>query len=126
MDYYPEVIQVIPTHEYKVYIYFDDGTIKLYDATKLITRGIFQQLQKDNLFIDTCTVLNSTLAWTPDKSYSEETCLDIDPISLYENCPIVDEPIELFTSLDEVEAIKNADESIAEFGTVNMSEVDWS
>ena len=97
MDYWPDVLQAIPTPDYKVYIYFDDGTIRLYDASKLVTQGIFQQLQRDNLFMETCTVLNHTLAWTPDKSYSEETCLDLDPINLYENCPIVDEPMGLFS-----------------------------
>ncbi len=96
MEYWPEVIQVIPTEDYKVYIYFDDGTIKLYDASKQVTQGVFKQLQNDNLFIETCTVLNHTLAWTPDKSYSEERCLDLDPYVLYESCPIVNEPIERF------------------------------
>ena len=96
MDYWPEVIQVIPTKDYKVYIYFDDGTIRLYDASKLVAQGIFRQLRQDNLFIETCTVLNHTLAWTLDNSYNEETCLDIDAINLYENCPIVDEPMEFF------------------------------
>ena len=98
MDYWPEVIQVIPTPEYKVYVYFDDGTIRLYDASKLITQGVFKQLQQDDLFMEACTVLNHTLAWTLDKSYDESTCLDIDPYSLY-GCPVVDEPIELFLSI---------------------------
>ena len=96
MDYFPEVIHVTPTADYKVYIYFDDGTIRPYDASKLITKGVFKQLQRDNLFIEACTVLNHTLAWTADKSYNDETCLDIEPFSLYKNCPIVNEPIELF------------------------------
>ena len=96
MDYWPEVLQVIPTINYKVYIYFDDGTIRLFDASKLITQGVFKVLQQNELFMESCTVLNNTLAWTPDKSYSEVTCLDLDPINLYENCPLVEEPIELF------------------------------
>ena len=96
MDYWPDVIQVIPTPEFKVYIYFDDGTIRLYDASGLVSKGVFRQLQDKRLFMEACTVLNHTLAWTPDMSYSEETCLDLDPIELYRNCPIVDEPAELF------------------------------
>ena len=100
MEYWPEVIQVIPTPEYKVYIYFDDGTIRLYDASELINKGVFKQLQKDNLFVETCTVLNGTLAWTPDKSYSEETCLDLDPHNLHNKCIVVDEPIEFFMQID--------------------------
>ncbi|MCL2164747.1 MAG: DUF2442 domain-containing protein [Oscillospiraceae bacterium] len=98
MDYWPEVVQVIPVDSYKVYIYFDDGTIRLYDASKLVTQVVFKILLQDNLFMETCTVLNHTLAWTPDKSYSEEICLDLDPINLYENCTVVDEPIEIFAS----------------------------
>lgn len=98
MDYYPAVIQVIPTSDYKVYIYFDDGTIRLYNASTLVTKGRFKQLQEKQLFIDTCTVINNTLAWTLDKSYSETTCLDLDPNSLYQNCPIVEEPLDLFVN----------------------------
>ena len=96
MDYWPEVIQVIPADDYKVYIYFDDGTIRLFDASELVEQGVFEQLRYNNLFKETCTVLNHTLAWTPDGSYSEESCLDLDPIRLYEICPIIDEPSELF------------------------------
>ena len=96
MNYFPEVIQVIPTTEHKVYIYFDDGTIRLFDAKEIITRGVFKPLQDVNIFIDTCTVINHTLAWSLDKSYSEETCLDIDPNTLYETCPVVEEAEELF------------------------------
>ena len=107
MDYWPEVIQVIPTIDYKVYIYFDDGTIRLYDASKLITQGVFKVLQQKGLFMESCTVLNNTLAWTPDNSFSEETCLDLDPINLYENCPIVEEPIELF---QQIELVINIDQ----------------
>jgi len=50
MEYYPEVLQVVPTADYKVYIYFDDGTIRLYDASSLVKKGVFKQLQKDALF----------------------------------------------------------------------------
>ncbi len=30
MDYFPEVIQAIPTDDYTVYVYFDNGSLKLY------------------------------------------------------------------------------------------------
>jgi len=97
MEYFPEVIQVIPTNEYKVYIYFDDGSIKLFDAAELVNKGIFQQLRDKNIFIDKCTVLNGTLAWDLSGDYDESECLDIDPFELY-NCPEVEEPSELFKS----------------------------
>ncbi|MZK50642.1 DUF2442 domain-containing protein, partial [Clostridium beijerinckii] len=31
------------------------------------------------------------LAWDLDGNYNENTCLDIDPFEIYENCPDVDE-----------------------------------
>ncbi len=58
-----KVIQVIPTKDFKVYIYFIDGKIKLFDAKELIQKGVFKQLQDIDIFINTCTVLNDTLAW---------------------------------------------------------------
>ena len=93
MEYMPEVIQVIPDDNYKVYVYFDDGSIKLYDASNLIKQGIFTKLQDINIFINTCTVLNGTLAWDLDGNYNESTCLDIDPFEIYDNSLEVEEPI---------------------------------
>lgn len=91
MEYMPEVIQVVPTNEFKVFVYFDDGSIKLYDASDLIHQGIFTKLKDINVFKDTCTVLNGTLAWDLDGTYNESTCLDIDPFDIYENSPDVEE-----------------------------------
>ncbi|GEP67060.1 DUF2442 domain-containing protein [Clostridium beijerinckii] len=91
MEYMPEVIQVRPTNDFKVYVYFDDGSIKLYDAKELINKGIFTKVKDINVFKETCTVLNGTLAWDLDGNYNENTCLDIDPFEIYENCPDVDE-----------------------------------
>ncbi|KGN02062.1 hypothetical protein Z969_07150 [Clostridium novyi A str. 4570] len=92
MEYMPEVIQVIPTDNFEVYVYFDDGSIHLYDARYLIKKGVFKVLQDINLFKEKCTVLNKTLAWSLDGSYDESTCLDIDPFLIYEEYPEVDEP----------------------------------
>ncbi|MDK2799281.1 MAG: hypothetical protein PWR06_2617 [Thermoanaerobacteraceae bacterium] len=90
--YFPEIDQVIPTRDYKVYLYFDDGSIKLFDARKMIKKGIFRKLQDINLFINACTVLNGTLAWDLEGNYDETKCLDLDPIVLYKTCPDVEEP----------------------------------
>ncbi|NOW85418.1 hypothetical protein B0H39_003308 [Clostridium beijerinckii] len=91
MEYMPEVIQVRPTNDFKVYVYFDDGSIKLYDAKELINKGIFTKVKDINVFKETCTVLNGTLAWDLDGNYNENTCLDIDPFEIYENSLDVDE-----------------------------------
>ncbi|AZT90562.1 DUF2442 domain-containing protein [Caldicellulosiruptor changbaiensis] len=96
MEYYPEVVQVIPTEEYKVYIYFDDGSIKLFDASSLLEKGEFQRLKDKKFFMERCTVLNGTLAWDVSGNYDETTSLDVDPLVLYQTCPDVDEPEWLF------------------------------
>lgn len=96
MDYMPEVIQVIPTDEFKVYVYFDDGSIRLYDASKDIKFGIFTKLQDINIFKEACTVLNGTLAWDLEGNYDDTKCLDIDPFNIYENSPEVEEEESIF------------------------------
>ena len=46
-----EVIQVIPTDDYKVYVYMDDNTVRLYDAAPLIAKGgIFNQIKDIEVF----------------------------------------------------------------------------
>lgn len=97
-DYMPEVIQVIPDDNYKVYVYFDDGSIKLYDASELVQQGIFTGLIDINVFKNSCTVLNGTLAWDLEGNYDESKCLDIDPFEIYNNYPESDEPYHLFKS----------------------------
>jgi hypothetical protein len=78
------VIQVKPTNDFKVYVYFNDGKIKLYDMTPLLGKGVFKQISDISVFIDKCTVLNHTLAWDIIGNFDENNCLDIDPESIYQ------------------------------------------
>ncbi|KAB2951163.1 DUF2442 domain-containing protein [Heliorestis acidaminivorans] len=89
---FPKVVQVVPTHNYRVYLYFEDGKIKLFDASKLIEKGVFQQLQDIDVFKSTCTVMNHTLAWDLSGKFDPTDCLDLDPEELYNSCPDVEEP----------------------------------
>jgi len=89
-----KVLQVVPTNDYKVYVYFADGRIKLFDASELLKKGVFQQLQDIDLFRDSCTVLNDTLAWDLSGKFDLHNCLDLDPEELYNFCPEVKEPTE--------------------------------
>ncbi|MBE5981858.1 DUF2442 domain-containing protein [Lacrimispora sp. AGF001] len=83
-DYFPVVVQVIPFDNYHVQVFFDDGKIVEYDASGLLQGEVFKPLQNIQVFKDTCTVLNDTLAWdiTGDRNPSE--CIDLDPFMLYE------------------------------------------
>ncbi len=87
-----QIVQVYPTDDYKVYLYFSDGKIRLFDAAELVTKGVFQELKDKAKFKETCTVLNDTLAWDLSGRRDPEDCLDLDPEKLYETCPEVEEP----------------------------------
>ena len=87
------IIQVLPTNEYKVYIYFANGKVKLYDANDVIEKGIFTILKDKKIFIDRCTVLNNTLAWDIKGDYNSYDCIDLDPEVLYNNSITVEDPL---------------------------------
>ena len=87
-----KIIQVYPTEDFRVYLYFADGKIKLFDAKELVKQGVFQSLQEIEKFREACTVLNDTLAWDLSGKRDPYDCLDLDPEELYESCPDVEEP----------------------------------
>lgn len=87
------VVQVYPLDNYTVYVYFDDGKIKLYDMTPLIGKGVFSKISNIDTFIGKCTVLNNTLAWDIGGNYNPYKCLDVDPIQIYEKGKDVKDPL---------------------------------
>ena len=87
------VIQVLPKDDFKVYVYFDDGKIKLFDMAHLIGQGVFQKISHLNDFIEKCTVLNGTLAWDLDGKFDGYNCIDIAPETIYEKGQDVSDPL---------------------------------
>lgn len=83
-DYFPTVVQVIPQKDYTVYVYFDDGKIVLYDLSEKLNKEVFKPLRWIDTFINTCTVMNGTLAWDIEGNRDTTKCIDIDVFSLYE------------------------------------------
>ena len=81
---FPKVVQVIPMQDYTVYVYFEDGKIVLYDMSEMITKEVFCPLKDIEVFVNTCTVMNDTLAWDISGNRDNTMCLDIDPDTLYE------------------------------------------
>ena len=79
-----EVVQVIPYEDYKVHVYFDDGKIVCFDAKSLLGKKVFEPLKNVEFFMNSCTILNDTLAWDLSGDRDESRCLDIDPDMLYE------------------------------------------
>lgn len=80
---FPEIVQVVPNENYTVTVYFEDGKIVLYDVAQLLEKEIFQPLKDKNIFINTCTIINDTLAWDLEGNRDSSKCIDIDPETLY-------------------------------------------
>ena len=74
MNFVPDIVQVVPHPDYTVSVYFVDGKIVVYDVKPKLGRGVFQTLQNKDVFINSCKIMNNTLAWG---------CIDIDPHTLY-------------------------------------------
>ena len=82
--YFPKVVQAIATDDYKVYVYFDDGSIKCLDMSEKIKSGVFQQIKDIEIFKNTMTILNDTVAWDLNENNDPSECIDIDPFTIYE------------------------------------------
>lgn len=80
---FPKIIQVVPTREYTVYVYFEDGKIVCYDVKPLLDKEVFAVLREVEYFIKTCTIMNDTLAWDVSGNRDNTMCIDIDPDMLY-------------------------------------------
>ena len=81
---FPKIVQVVPTKLFTVYVYFEDGKIVCYDAKPMLNKTVFEPLQDVETFVDTCTILNDTLAWDISGNRDASSCIDIDPDTLYE------------------------------------------
>lgn len=83
-EYFPIVVQVIPKNNFTVQVYFDDGKIVEYMAENDLKGEVFKPLQNIDIFMNTCTVMNNTLAWDIQGNRDNTQCIDIDPFVLYE------------------------------------------
>ena len=61
-----------------------DGKIVCYDMKNMLDKEVFKPLKDISMFVDTCTVLNDTLAWDISGNRDASRCIDIDPDTLYE------------------------------------------
>ena len=94
-----QVVQVKPTKDFKVYVYFSDGKIKLVDISLSIRLGgIFEKIADIDNFIALCTVMNGTLAWDIGGNFDETKCLDLDPETLYSEGIDVLDPLNIEAS----------------------------
>ena len=89
--FYPEIYQVVADENYMVYAYLSDGSVREFDAKPLIQQGgIFKKIEDEQIFRETLTVLNGTVAWDIAGNRNEYECIDIDPVTIFK-CPVVSE-----------------------------------
>ena len=82
----PKLFQVLPTDEYKVYLYYDNGEIKLYDCSWILKeKGVFVNIHDIAIFKSLCTIMNGTLAFDISHIRDPYNCIDICPDTIYED-----------------------------------------
>ena len=92
--FWPKVVQVLPTDNFEVYAYLNDGSVRLYDVKPLIKKDtVFEPLMNIEVFKSKLTVINDTIAWDMGGNRDMYKCIDIDPFTVYENA-IVADPLE--------------------------------
>jgi hypothetical protein len=90
----PQVLQVIPTNDYKVYAYFNDGSVRLFDVRPLIKPNtVFEPLSDLHYFKETLAVINDTVAWDIGGNRDPSLCVDLDPFVIFDQ-PRVMDPLE--------------------------------
>lgn len=78
-----KIVQVVPHEDYTVSVYFADGKVTRYDVSDKLDNGVFKALKDKSIFMTRCTILNDTLAWDVSGTQDPYSCIDIDPVTLY-------------------------------------------
>jgi len=89
--FWPKVMQVVPTDDFKIYAYFNDGSIRLFDVKPLIKSGtVFEPLQDIGFFKSKLAVINDSVAWDIGGNRNAGKCVDLDPFVIFEQPPVSD------------------------------------
>ena len=90
-QFWPKVVQVLPTDNFEVYAYLNDGSVRLYDAKPLLKKEtVFEPLMDINTFKTKLAVINHTIAWDMGGNRDQYKCIDIDPFTIYKKPPVAD------------------------------------
>jgi hypothetical protein len=91
--FWPKVLQSVPTDDFKVYAYLNDGSVRLFDAKGLIKPDtVYAPLGDIAFFKDRISVINDTIAWDIGGGRDPSKCIDIDPCLIFD-LPIVEDPL---------------------------------
>ena len=85
------VLQVLPTDNFEVYAYLNDGSVRLYDVKPLIKKNtVFESLMDISVFKNKLSIINDTIAWDMGGNRDMYKCIDIDPFAIFEKAIIAD------------------------------------
>jgi len=91
--FWPNVLQVVPTDNFEIYVYFNDGSVRLFDVKPLIKPNtVFAPLCDADFFKSKLTIINDTVAWDISGNRNPEKCIDLDPFVIFEQ-PAVADPL---------------------------------
>lgn len=92
--FWPEVLQVVPTDNFGIFVYFNDGSVRFFDVRPLLRKGtVFEPMTDLQFFKDRLTIINDTVAWDLTGDADPRKCVDLDPFVLFEQ-PCVADPLE--------------------------------
>lgn len=82
----PTLYQVVPTDDFKVYLYYDNGEIKVYNCDFILTEGsAYDKIKNIENFKGLCTIMGKTLAFDISEVRDPYTCIDFCPDLLYQD-----------------------------------------
>lgn len=88
------MFQVVPTDDYHVYVYYDNGEIRKYDCTWILEEnGAFEKLKSISEFKSLCTIMNGTLAWDISGTRDPQRCIDLCPDTVYKESTRTSDPL---------------------------------
>ena len=91
-EFWPAVVQVVPTDDFGVYVYFNDGSVRFFSVKPLIKPDtVFEPLKDINFFKSKIAIINDTVAWDIGGNRDSNKCIDLDPFVLF-NQPAVEDP----------------------------------
>ena len=80
----PKLYQVVPSKDFSVLLYYDNGEIKKYDCKWILDEnGIFEKIHDPYDFVNLCTIMNNTVAFDISGELDSTNCIDICPDTLY-------------------------------------------
>ena len=92
--FWPVVLQVVPTDDFGIYVYFNDGSVRFFDVKPLLKKDtVFEPMMDIVFFKNSLSIINDTVAWDMNGDGDPRKCVDLDPFVLFEQ-PCVADPLE--------------------------------